>query len=443
MKEKTIFTLHPGIYYRKINDQIFLYHTSQRQIYKFNEISGDIFDCCNGKTSSFDEICDRLEIKYHIDDKEFFLKTVNDFITLSVNEGIIIPVLKSSKYKDILEYEVLELFSNNTQLFSVTMELTYRCNEKCRHCYVYDEGGNELTTEKIIKIIDDLHEMGAFHILFTGGEVFLREDFIKILEYAHSKNFVIDIFTNGTLLNAEKIIKIKSLWPRCIHFSVYSHISEKHDAITQIPGSFEKTIEAIKKCTLLGIQVNIKSPIFEDTKEDVDGIISLAESLGVTIGLTGIIFPKKNGDPSPLEMSIKKEEDLKIVSEIIKDNIESNSKESMDKKDKSGFICNAGQNELNIDPYGKVYPCSQFRLCVGDVFIQSIKDIWKNSPELNKWRDINRNYNRTQCMECDKFEACNYCPGEALGRKADPLSKYEEACKTANLFQRDRKKDQI
>ena len=261
VSDKMEYKIHPSVFYRKINDKVVLYCTSQNMIYTFSNSSEDIFDFFS-TANSFDNFLIYLKDKYQIDEND--IGSIREFFKELIQNGIIIQNSKENNYSGILENEISDEFANSNRLYSATIELTYRCNEKCRHCYVYDEGGEEMSTNQIMKILDDLCDMEVATLLFTGGEVFARKDIFEILEYAYKKHFAMDIFTNGTLLDESKIIKLKKLWPKSIQFSIYSHILQKHDAVTQIKGSYEKTINAIKTCIAVGIPVKIKMPVFKE-----------------------------------------------------------------------------------------------------------------------------------------------------------------------------------
>ena len=289
------------------------------------------------------------------------------------------------------------------------------------------ENRQELTAGKIRTILDELYDLNVFNLIFTDGEIFTREDSFDILEYAYSKRFLIDIFTNGTLLDGNDYIRLKSCQPRCIHFSVYSHIPQKHDAITQMPGSFEKTIKAIKTCILIDIPVNIKTPVFDETIDDIQGIVSLAESLSASIELGQNITPKKNGDLKPTALKISGEEKDDRVHYAIKNLIKTIENET-DKKQVSDKLCGAGEHSISINPYGEVYPCNLLQLCIGDVTKQSVREIWDTSDMLKWWRENNRRSLKKGCSNCNMTERCIFCPGEAMMRKGNPLEMYEDAC---------------
>ena len=67
---------------------------------------------------------------------------------------------------------------------SAHIDLTFRCNERCIHCYLDHEDYGEMTTAEIKGVLDQLAEAGTFFLTLSGGEILLRKDFFEILEYA-------------------------------------------------------------------------------------------------------------------------------------------------------------------------------------------------------------------------------------------------------------------
>jgi Fe-coproporphyrin III synthase len=69
----------------------------------------------------------------------------------------------------------------------VVWNMTSRCNLQCRHCYLGsspDAGEHALTTLEVRALIDDLAQIGAPVLLFSGGEPLLREDLFELASYA-------------------------------------------------------------------------------------------------------------------------------------------------------------------------------------------------------------------------------------------------------------------
>ena len=60
-----------------------------------------------------------------------------------------------------------------------SIEVTASCNLRCRHCYVAGEAGryDEMCTEELLGLIDQLADAGCLWLLITGGEPLMRSDF--------------------------------------------------------------------------------------------------------------------------------------------------------------------------------------------------------------------------------------------------------------------------
>ena len=421
--------LHPAVFYRKYKDKTILYHTEQQKVYSFNLTSGDIFDCFKSFCNISDAVQSLSQV-YEIDDIEDFTSTISDFVKEMIEKGILKNEHKQKEYFKTLEKEIEQSFSDVKQLYSVLFEVTYKCNEKCRHCYIVDSKRKELSTSEIKNIIDDLYLMNVLNLIFSGGEVFSRNDAFEILEYANEKGFVIDIFTNGNLIDGNDYIRLKQIYPRSVHFSLYSHIPDKHDSITRVKGSFDKTIKSIKACVAIGIPVNIKTPVFNETLEDVSNIIKLADLLGVSIEIGSNITPKKDGNMEPTRMEISNPEQEYYLMEKLRQLIPSQESDKYITQNNNDLrICGAGDKSISINPYGEVFPCNMLQLCIGNLSKQSIKDIWENSKELKWWRSNNLRKARIGCEKCDFSNECAFCPGEAIMRTGNPLAKYEKACR--------------
>ncbi len=140
---------------------------------------------------------------------------------------------------------------------AVHMDVTYRCNERCVHCYLDHDDHGELTTAEIKDALDQMAEAGVFFLTFSGGEVFLRRDFFELVEYARRLMFNVKIKTNAVMIHEEEARRIRELGVDTVQISVYSHRPEVHDAITKLPHSFDRTIKAIRFLREQGLRVTI------------------------------------------------------------------------------------------------------------------------------------------------------------------------------------------
>src|ERR1700731_5118380 len=154
---------------------------------------------------------------------------------------------------------------------AIHLDVTYRCNERCVHCYLDHDDHGEMSTAEIKDVLDQLAEAGVFFITFSGGEVLMRRDFFEIVEYARRLMFNVKIKTNAVMIHEKEARRIRELGVDTIQISVYSHRPEVHDAITKLPHSFERTVKAIRFLHSQGLRVPIANVLMTANSSDHAG----------------------------------------------------------------------------------------------------------------------------------------------------------------------------
>ena len=316
--------------------------------------------------------------------------------------------------------------------YVVMFELTYRCNLNCRHCYVVrDNSIEELSTEEVKNIIDQLVEMKTFFLAFTGGEIFMRDDLFEIAKYAKRKGFLLTFMTNGTLITPEKIEEIKRLKPIKFETSLYGATAKTHDYITRVKGSFERTVKAIKGLTEQGIEVTIKTILMNSNIREYKAMEALAEELGTHPRMNPGLSPRRDGSLEPLQYDLSFEEMVEYLPEENDDVMLSYLSEKT-KDPAERFICKAGKSGCCISPDGTVYPCIMMPMAVGNLREKSFKEIWHTEPS----NDLKRLRNLTSddlpvCSRCELAQYCIRCPGVVYLETGDIVGASPSACKYA------------
>src|SRR6267143_5428519 len=91
---------------------------------------------------------------------------------------------------------------------SVQLDLTYRCNERCIHCYLDHHDHGEMTTAEIKDLLDQMAGAGVFFLTVSGGEILMRRDFFEIFEYARRLMFSVKLKTNAVMIHAREADRI-------------------------------------------------------------------------------------------------------------------------------------------------------------------------------------------------------------------------------------------
>ena len=298
---------------------------------------------------------------------------------------------------------------------SVHLDITYRCNERCVHCYLDHDDHGEMTTAEVFELLDQLADAGVFFLSISGGEVLMRRDFFAIVERARQLLFNVKVKTNGVMIREKEAAKLRGLGVEQVQISIYSHRAEVHDAITKLPGSLEKSLRAIRLLKAQGLKVTIANVLMRANFTDQQGVVALARELGAHYTLDPTITPKMDGDRSLLALRISAIELKQVFTnpELVGNVEEFCAPPPQPGNDvMDGLPCSAGHTLCYISPYGDVFPCVQFPLPSGNVRRQKFLDIWRGSAQLNEVRAI-RARDLPVCSSCAHVGTCTRCPGLA------------------------------
>ena len=300
---------------------------------------------------------------------------------------------------------------------SVHLDLTYRCNERCVHCYLDHDDHGEMTLAEITALLDQLAEAGVFFLILSGGEIFLRPDLFTIVEHARKLSFSVKLKTNAVMIRRTKAERLAALGVDSVQVSVYSHRAEVHDSITKLPGSFRRTVEGIRLLRENGIRVSIANVLMKGNAGDHRDVRAFAASLGADCTVDPTITPMMDGSRSVLDLNI----DAQALRDLMRDPTLVGDVDAYcappagplaDQDALETLPCSAGHTACYISPYGDVYPCVQFPLPCGNVRRTSFGEIWRNSPQLNAVRSITV-HDLNGCSTCVHGGSCSRCPGLA------------------------------
>lgn len=172
-----------------------------------------------------------------------------------LNELVSIGVLQKEHH----EYKSIEdSYSYSRNIDFAWIELTNICNLKCIHCYNEQESvpKRTLTLQELKYVVDELRSIGVKNVQLIGGEPFVirRDVLFEMIDYVASHMETFEVFINGTLNTEDDLIILKEKYPNLhIATSLHSYIEEEHEKVTNIKGSYQKTLGTLQSLCKLDI----------------------------------------------------------------------------------------------------------------------------------------------------------------------------------------------
>src|SRR5687767_14929666 len=172
--------------------------------------------------------------------------------------------------------------------YSVSWNLTQRCNLECSHCYMSAHAGadtrGELSTAECRRVVDEIASVNPnVFLILTGGEPFLRKDLFEIAGYAADKKFTTVFGTNGVLLREKEAQRMREHNVLGASISLDSVDRAKHDAFRHLPGSWEGAIRATRVLTDEGLDFSMHMSVTDWNVTEVPAMIGLARELGAKV----------------------------------------------------------------------------------------------------------------------------------------------------------------
>ena len=327
---------------------------------------------------------------------------------------------------------------------SVMFELTYNCSEKCIHCYnpgatrndneISHRGDREeLQLDDYKRIIDELDDAGIVKVCLSGGDPFSKPIAWDIIDYLYQKEIAFDVFTNGQRI-VNDVVRLADYYPRLVGVSIYSGVAEDHDAITRIPGSWERSMKVVNRLSELAVPMNIKCCVMQPNLHSYYTIADLAFKLRAQPQFEINISDSNEGDICARQLRLT-EEQLYVV--LRDDNIplyvgpEAPNYGGYPRNLKN-VACGAGVTSFCITPDGNLQPCCAFPLLFGNLKNNSLSDILSHNDSLQKWQTHSLQQ-FTDCGRHDYCDYCNLCPGHGQMEHGDWRKPAENCCYMAKI----------
>lgn len=296
--------------------------------------------------------------------------------------------------------------------------LSETCNLKCLHCYQEKHKPVQLEYEKLEEIYNQFKKLlqkkkMKGHINITGGEPLCNPYFFKILELIKADSDIISfsILTNGTLITDFFAKKIKSYNPYYVQVSLEGgrYIND----FIRGKGTYKKIAQGIINLRKYDIFTSISFTANSLNYKEFPKVVRYARKYNVNNVWSDRYIPL--GDINDWSLALNYEqtrEYLKIMGRerdklIRKKN--NNTTISMYRAlqfqmtNDFAYRCSAGDTLLTVMENGDLVPCRRMPVVVGNLFCDSMYDIYENNSFLRELREQNI---PDDCSACEHSETC-------------------------------------
>ncbi len=324
----------------------------------------------------------------------------------------------------------------------IAFELTGSCNLKCVHCRASaaaERDPEELTTEEVQGVIDDIASFSSPIIILTGGEPLLREDVYEIAKHATNKGLRVVLGTNGTLINEEVAEKLVEAGVKRVSISIDCAYAEEHDEFRGVAGAYEEALKGINACKKAGLEFQVNTTVTRRNLQEIEKIHALTKELGAAAHHIFLLVPTGRGEaiedeeipPEDYERVLNWMYDVKDDGVSMKATcaphfvriahqraMEGGRNTTM-KHGMDAMMggCMGGTTFAFISRRGDVNPCGYLPLKAGNVREKSFREIWESAKLFLDLR--NRRALKGKCGACEYRVACGGCRARAYAKHGD------------------------
>ena len=295
----------------------------------------------------------------------------------------------------------------------LTWEWTYACDLACVHCLSSSgrRDPNELSTDQMKAIVDQLAEMQVFYVNIGGGEPMLRPDFFEVVEYCVERGVGVKFSTNGGRITAENARRLAALDYVDIQISL-DGIDEATNDVIRGEGTHARVRQAMDhlrdaefgsfKLSVVMTRANV---------EQVDAYEALAAEYGAELRLTRF-RPSGRGIETwhDLHPTAQQQRDLYhwlLARPHVLTGDSFFHLSALGEPLPGLNLCGAGRVVCLIDPVGDVYACpfvlhDEFK--AGSIHEEGgFAQVWRSSDLFTSLREPS---SPGACGSCGSYDAC-------------------------------------
>lgn len=298
--------------------------------------------------------------------------------------------------------------------------ITRNCNAKCDFCGVShnrDVFLDDSKKEQIYRIIDILYDNDILRINFFGGEPTVYPFFVDAIQYAKKKSFFNSVVTNGLHVphpnGYEWISKIDA-----VAVSIHGLEGDHCSLTNSDSNTYRNVLHNLVYYSNQGVPVTINMTVTPRNYSTIPQFVDFVlEKCTVSAFAFNRFIPSNNVSTDfkkRFVMNIEQINDsLRLIDEAAQRHEGIGFRYAIhfpycivENKQYLKYVgnCGFGQNYFSIDNCGNIQACSYSSKVLGNIFEQSLADIWQNNEMLCEYREMK--WLPESCKNCEYLLRC-------------------------------------
>lgn len=179
--------------------------------------------------------------------------------------------------------------------FLVFWEITRSCALACQHCRAEAQPHRhplELNREESSRLITQLAAWQPPMLILTGGDPLMRRDVLDLVREATEAGLHVGLSPAATsrLLHAD-FAAIKAAGVQRMSLSLDGATKETHDRFRGVEGTFERTIEAVKRAHAVGLDLQINTTLTRSNLHEYEAFKQLMFELKPAMWSVFLLVP--------------------------------------------------------------------------------------------------------------------------------------------------------
>ncbi|MFZ5586859.1 MAG: radical SAM/SPASM domain-containing protein [Thermodesulfobacteriota bacterium] len=155
------------------------------------------------------------------------------------------------------------------------LQITWRCNLACAHCYLGPARGVDLPVAAIAAILREFEAMNGLRVLISGGEPLMHPRWPQVNALLAALPLRRVLLTNGLKLDEAALAELN-----CDEVQIsLDGLLPGHEALRG-PGSFAPAVAAARRVRAAGLDLSIASMVHPANLAEFEGLEALVHALG-------------------------------------------------------------------------------------------------------------------------------------------------------------------